>query len=32
MKVSGCHQHARVENTFSRYKAIIGDSGPALLA
>jgi transposase len=29
---SGYQRQARVENTFFRYKSIIGDSGPALLA
>jgi hypothetical protein len=28
----GYHQQARVENTFFRYKSIIGDRGPASLA
>jgi IS5 family transposase len=28
-KESGYHQQARVENTFFRYKSIIGDRGPA---
>jgi IS5 family transposase len=31
-KESGYHHQARVENVFFRYKSIIGDSGPALLA
>jgi hypothetical protein len=31
-KESGYHQQARVENTFFRYKSIIGDRVPALLA
>jgi IS5 family transposase len=31
-KESGYQRQARVENTFFRYKSIIGDSGPALLA